>query len=163
MSADTDTGPRAVPPPPPPTRPPAPKPAPRNGSRSLPIRRIEDGVTRLAQGVAGGIAMTGNVEASEIWRLGAPQFGQAWAGVAEVNDQVRKTLTTLLEGGAWGAAITSSLALLAPLIVPYLPVNSMTKMTAGQLPFILGVVDVDAYNARMTELHRNGSGGSAKR
>jgi len=133
-----DTGrPKTVSPPPPPRasfKPPPQRPRASgrpssafSGKKQTGARIREGLLTYFTLGET-ALAATGDLLSAEVWHHGAPVCAEAWADLAAQNDAVNRALSKLIEGGAWGAAIGSSLCMLAPIVATYAPVNPMIQL-----------------------------------
>lgn len=139
--------------------------APRSsgGAAKNKIREGLEGYTGLA---AVGLAMSGDLWSSEIMGTVGPMWAETMADLAQQNAQLRKVLTALVEGGTWGAAVGTSVALVAPIIAHRasgLPDN--LRSVLGMLPVTLRLYDEAAAEewwgryqaAQAAAENRNGS------
>jgi len=135
-----------------------PPPPPPNGARGQSARRstakktgkqqIRDGLITYFNIGEGLLAATGDVLSAEVWHHGGPQCAEAWADLAMQNEQVNRALTKLVEGGAWGAAVGLSVAMVAPVIAARgtmlpMPVRFALQETGKRL------IDEDRLTDRM--------------
>jgi len=88
------------------------RPAPKKSGK----QQIRDGLTTYFTLGEGILAATGDILSAEVWHHGGPQCAEAWADLAAQNEQVNRVLTKLVEGGAWGAALGVSAAMVAPIL-----------------------------------------------
>jgi len=98
------------------------------GGKKAAPRSIRDGLITYFTFGETALAMTGDLLSAEVWHHGAPICAEAWADLAAQNDAVNRALSKLIEGGAWGAAVGSSLCMLAPIIANNVPLNPMIQL-----------------------------------
>ena len=143
----------------------------RSQRKAAPPSKIKDGLEQYIKLGAAGLSATGDIYSAEVWRQGATPFAEAWAEVAAQNEQVRRILSGLVEGGMWGAAVATSAALLAPVIAMRVPMSLPARMMLLNVPTMLHVVDKDkleesigeymkAAQDMMQQAAKNGNGGS---
>lgn len=138
------------------------RPAPRGPPTSK--TRIKEGLEGYTQLAAVGLAMTGDPWSSRVFEIVGPQWSEAMAELAMTNPQVRRVLSILVEGGTWGAAVGTSVAMLAPIIAGRVPMSDSARQTLGMLPVTLHAVSKQQFQEfieeqqRWADQVRNGNG-----
>lgn len=138
---------------------------PKNGTGRTPLgivsgkrapkEKINRGVRALVLIGAGANAAIGDTWSAHVWEESAGTIADAWTELAAQNAQVNRVLSMLVEGGMWGAVITSSIAMLAPVISyhfgPQLPGNA--RFILQNVPVMLSGEDalVTSYQKKIEE------------
>lgn len=129
-----------------------PPPRPRTASRTTSKTKIKDGLEGYTQLAALGLALSGDQWSSKVFEIVGPTWAQSMADVAAINPQVEKALMALVEGGTWGAAIGSSVCLIAPVVAARVPgMSQSVRETIAMAPVTLGQVTKDQFREFMEE------------
>lgn len=80
-----------------------------------PLVGLQGKLERFFVSMALPFAAAGDMHCAAILAQRGPIVAEAWASLAAESPAVKKVLETLLKGGAWGAAISSTLAVIVPI------------------------------------------------
>lgn len=132
-------------PPPPPARPPG------TATKSL-ERRLTDFFAAFAL----PFAMSGDTHCATVIAQGAPRLAEAWGTLARESPAVKRVLDRMLEGGAWGGVIVSTLMIA-------IPVADHHGLYPKGLPnpFSILAPPTHSHGEQPTEATQNGNGAPA--
>lgn len=88
----------------------APKKRPRTASG-----RLEEKLEDLFSTIALPFAIAGDMHCANIVAQGAPKMATAWVALADENPGVKRVLTKLTEGSAWGGVIVATASVALPI------------------------------------------------
>lgn len=80
-----------------------------------PIKVLQNRLERFFVGMALPFAAAGDMQCAKVLIDRGPVVAEAWANLAAESPAVKKVLESLLKGGAWAGAISSTLALVVPI------------------------------------------------
>lgn len=103
------------------------RPRPRAGS-------LEAKLLDLFGSVAFMVAATGDLYCAQIITSQAEDVARAWIKLANENAQVKKLLSRLVEGSAWGEAIVTTLVMALPIAAHHGLVPAGMAMPFGFVP-----------------------------
>lgn len=79
-------------------------------------KKIEDSLNEYIGGFALVFAMAGDQHCAAVIAQGGPNLAKAWAEVARQNEGVMRVLEKMMQGGAWGGVIISTLGIALPIM-----------------------------------------------
>lgn len=80
------------------------------------VKKIEDALNEYIAGIAMMFALANDQHCAAVVAQGGPRLAQAWAEVAKQNPAVYRVLERMMQGGAWGGVIISTLAIALPIM-----------------------------------------------
>ena len=80
-----------------------------------PIKTLQGRLEQLFVTPAMVFAARGDQYCAQVIVKGAPDLAESWANLAKESPAVKKVLERLLEGGAWGGVVVSSLMIALPI------------------------------------------------
>lgn len=131
---------------------------PRSAGPRPTARRTPASRTRIKEGLEGytqlgsfALAMAGDPWSSKVFEVVGPRWAEAMADLAMSNPQVERALSILVEGGTWGAAVGTSIAMVAPIIAARAPIPPKARETIGMLPVTLHAVTKEQFEEFVAE------------
>lgn len=96
---------------------------------------IEKSLNELVNVASGMLALRGDMYPSLVVAQEGPGWSTAMVALAEESPAVKQALTKLTQGGVVGAAVISSLAMVAPVLAYYGVIPGMAAGIAANMPF----------------------------
>lgn len=106
------------------------KPAPKG--RQTQSQKLESKLEELFSAISLPFLLAGDAHCAGIIAQGAPKMASAWVTLADENPGVKRVLTKLTEGSAWGGVILSTAAVAVPIAAHHgMPVGPLGQILGG--------------------------------
>lgn len=94
--------------------------------------RLEQSLEELFSALALPFMLAGDTHCANIIAQGSPKMAEAWVKLADENPGVKRVLTKLTEGSAWGGVILSTAAVAVPIAAHHgAPLGALGSVFGG--------------------------------